>query len=381
MSAEARAGRVATWLLPPGAAYLGAQVLYWAAADRSGLDYLLVATHARWDSGIYVAIARRGYWLARCRPGPVNPAAHWCGSAAWFPLYPLGMRLLGALGVPLGRGGLLLAEASAFASLLLVWWLLQARPTATNLGCLALAAVFPGSIYDHALFPVSLATAASLLFLGLLARDRWAAAGAAGAVAAAAYQTGVLLAGVVPVWLLWRRRPGLLARLGQGAATAGLVAAGLLLVAGLQQAQLRHWDGFLLVEARYGTGLHNPAVTFAANATAPRRPGTASRLAGLPAPRDQFLLVTGILLLGAAATVAAGRPTPLEVVVLADSLLFWLAPLVAGGHVAQYRAQALLLPSVLLLRRLPAPVPAILAAAAAVVAWRMAGLFYHDVLI
>jgi len=68
--------------------------------------------------------------------------------------------------------------------------------------------------------------------------------------------------------------------------------------------------------------------------------------------------------------------------VLVYTVLFWLAPLVAGGHLAQYRVHALLTPSVLLLlRRLPAAVPAVLALLAAVVAWRMAGLFYHYVLI
>jgi hypothetical protein len=63
------------------------------------------------------------------------------------------------------------------------------------------------------------------------------------------------------------------------------------------------------------------------------------------------------------------------------TVLFWLAPLVAGGHLAQYRVHALLTPSVLLPRRLPAAVPAVVALLATVVAWRMAGLFYHYVLI
>jgi hypothetical protein len=65
-----------------------------------------------------------------------------------------------------------------------------ASPRPANLACLALAAVFPGSVYEHALFPVSLAVAAGMAFLGLAARRRWTAAGLAGAAAAAAYQPG-----------------------------------------------------------------------------------------------------------------------------------------------------------------------------------------------
>ena len=56
-------------------------------------------------------------------------------------------------------------------------------------------------------------------------------------------------------------------------------------------------------------------------------------------------------------------------------------PLVAGGHLAQYRVHALLTPAVLALRRLPAVVTGVLAVLAAVVAWRMASLFYQYVLI
>jgi hypothetical protein len=82
-----------------------------------------------------------------------------------------------------------------------------------------------------------------------------------------------------------------------------------------------------------------------------------------------------------AATVAARERTGLDLTFLVYTAIFWAAPLVAGGHLAQYRAQLMLLPSVVLLRRLPAAVPALLAVAAAAVAWKMAGLFYHYILI
>jgi hypothetical protein len=383
-----RSRRAVALAVPPLLAWLAAHALYWAAADHLGVDYLLVKTHARWDSGQYLNIARHGYVLRHCVPGPRSPftAADWCGSAGWFPLYPLGMRLLGRLGLPYQRGGLLLTELFALLALLLVWWLLEARVTLANLACLALAAVFPGSIYEHALFPVSLAAAGSLLFLALLARGRWTAAGIAGAVTAAAYQTGVLLAAVVPVWLLIARgRLGLNlpAALGRAAQTCVLVAAGLLAVMAMQQAEVGHWNGFLLVEANYRTGLHDPAVTLVRNAVPHPRPGVApsEALTGAPPVRYQFLLPTGIALVAVAATLAARERTRLDLAVLVYTVIFWVAPLVAGGHLAQYRAQLMLLPSVVLLRRLPAVVPVVLAVAAAAVAWKMAGLFYHYILI
>jgi hypothetical protein len=67
----------------------------YTAAARNGVDYLLVRTHARWDSGNYQNISRHGYQLLHCIPKPASPfaAADWCRTVAWFPLYPLGMRL------------------------------------------------------------------------------------------------------------------------------------------------------------------------------------------------------------------------------------------------------------------------------------------------
>ncbi len=158
---------------------------------------------------------------------------------------------------------------------------------------------------------------------------------------------------------------------------------GLLVVVGLQQAETGRWDG-LLVEAKYGTGLHNPADTFEKNAVRQAPPpgaDPARSLAGQVAPRDQFRLVTVVALVAVAAILTAGERTPLDLAVLVYVALSWLAPLVAGGHLAQYRVHALLTPAVLLLRRLPAVVPAVLAVLAGLVAWPMAGLFYRYVLI
>ena len=383
-----RWARAATSLIPPVVAWLAANVLYWAAADRGGYDYLLVRTHARWDSGSYLNIARRGYALTHCAPTATSPftTADWCGTAGWFPRYPLGMRLVGALGFGQPRAGLLLAELFALGSLGLLWWLLGSIPRPANLACLALAAVFPGSMYEHAIFPISLALAARLLYLALLAVGRCTAAGVAGAAAAAAYQPGILLIPLAPLWLLLEhRRLGLdpARALGRTVHVSALVLVGVLAVMGLQQAETGRWNGFLLVEAKYGTGLHNPATTFVNTVVRQAPPPGASgqSLAGQPAPRDQFRLVTIIVPVAVAATLTAGEQTPLELAVLLYTALFWLAPLVAGGHLAQYRMHALLTPSVLLPRRLPAAVAGILALLSALVAWQMAGLFHHYILI
>jgi len=55
-------------VVPPVLAWLAGHALYWAAAADNGFDYFLVRTHARWDSGNYLNIARHGYTLLRCVP-------------------------------------------------------------------------------------------------------------------------------------------------------------------------------------------------------------------------------------------------------------------------------------------------------------------------
>jgi hypothetical protein len=385
-----RRARWAALLVPPAVAYLAGNAFYWLVAHQVGLSYFLARTHARWDSGNYLRMAQDGYTLYHCRPTPRLPfnPADWCGTVGWFPLYSMGMRGLHGLGLTYGQAGLLLAELFGFGLLVVVWWLLGARPTVTTLSCLALAALFPGSIYYHALFPVSLAVFTTLLCLGLLARGRWLLAGIAGGLSAASYQSGVLLAVVVVLWMLvTQRHLGVVAWLGRAAATSGLICLGLLFVMGLQQLEVGRWNGFLLVEEKYGTGFNNPVDTIKKNVVPQPDPPHGPNYdpdRHLPkqwAPRHQFILVSAIVLLGVVATVVRGQITPMDWAILLYTLAFWISPVVVGGHLAQYRTHALLVPCVVLVRHLPRVVVPVLVVLAAGVGWEIAVLFYRGILI
>ena len=109
---------------------------------RAGYDFFLVRTPRPLGLG-QLSEDRR----ARLQPGPLRPqvgnpftAADWCGTVGWFPLYPLAMRLVGALGLGAPRAGLLLAELFALGSLGLVWWPLGASLRPAELAFLGLAA-------------------------------------------------------------------------------------------------------------------------------------------------------------------------------------------------------------------------------------------------
>jgi hypothetical protein len=159
--------------------------------------------------------------------------------------------------------------------------------------------------------------------------------------------------------------------------------AGALSVAGFgavllaQQLLLGHWNAWILT---YSKGL----------------PGVAHPLAALRAvvapvlsedlPRKtialQTLTVAGLLILGGTATtVTRSWKDPTRVWAAMAALLFWAFPLLAGRGVSLYRADALVLPIILLLVDLPVWVLLPLLFWFGVVAEAMGELFFRAYLV
>ena len=194
--------RALVWLAGVGAVVVLGRSGQWPLFDPSGVTApfgtvgdALVAPAARWDATWYLGIALDGY---------SEPTR-----TAFFPLYPLLVRIAGAPGAAVGddRAAYLLAgiavSLAAFAGALY----LVRRLAALELGEEAartttwLVALFPtafafSAVYTESLF---LATSAGSLYAGRLGRWRWA--GVAGLLAAATRSTGTLL--VVPLAILW----------------------------------------------------------------------------------------------------------------------------------------------------------------------------------
>jgi hypothetical protein len=149
---------------------------------------LLAAPFARWDSVWYLAIADGGYDDA--------------GREAFFPLYPLVVRLGGALvGSPLVAGALVSTGLLAIALVLLhrLVALDHDRDVARN--AVLVTALSPMSFFFSAVYSESLFLAVSVGAVYAARRERWAWAGALGALAAATRSAGVLL--LVPLLILY----------------------------------------------------------------------------------------------------------------------------------------------------------------------------------
>ncbi|MBV1848905.1 hypothetical protein [Catellatospora tritici] len=368
-----RQWRARAWeVLPPVVSYLVGHLLYTIAGWLVGEPYLPVDGRVRADSGLYALIASRGYDLFPCREDPAlaplfSPDA-WCGSAGWFPLYP---GLIKAITTITGLGeyeaGLLITEVCLLVTAALLWLLLRRAAVArgTALAVLALATVLPSGVYLHAVFPMSLAAALLLCCVLALHARRWALAGLLGAVVAAAYPVGILVAalGLGPVAVLWHRGELTWPRALRAALLAcGLPLLGLAVVFGVYQLTVGHWDAYLMIQRHYGNGFHNPITSLWQLATQPA-------VIPIPEPRPELLWVLhvftdaelywslGLVLLCVAATVLAARRrtlTPVDAGLALYALAMFVGPLVAGPGVSQYRSHTLLLPAVLLLRHLPA---------------------------
>lgn len=157
----------------------------------------LVAPFGRWDSVWFMSIAADGY------DGGAREA--------FFPLYPLLVRIAGA---PLGStliGGALASTALLGLALVLLHRLVcldHDRAVARN--AVLVTALVPMSFFFSAVYSESLFLALSIGAVYAARRERWAWAGALGLLAATTRSAGVLLLIPLAMIYLWDvRRPSL----------------------------------------------------------------------------------------------------------------------------------------------------------------------------
>lgn len=149
-------------LLAAGAWWVGRLVVGVAWAPTRDPFSFAFGDWTRVDSFNYLSIARHGSTFGYCARDSVARYFHqtYCGTAAWLPGYPLVVGTLHRTGLDLYRCAQLVSLVAFGAALFLVWWgwcreLSRRRAFLV----LCLVAVFPGAVYDFALFPLSLALA------------------------------------------------------------------------------------------------------------------------------------------------------------------------------------------------------------------------------
>jgi hypothetical protein len=164
-------------------------------APFSPFGDLLVGPTARWDSVWYLTIAQDGYG-----------DAHSHAQAAFYPLYPLLMRVVGwVVGSPL-VAGIVVSLACFLAALALLHKLAALELGERDArGTVLLVAFFPTAFFFSAVYTESLFLLVSVGAFLAARSGRWAWAGALGGLAALTRNSGVLL--LAPLVLLFLYGP------------------------------------------------------------------------------------------------------------------------------------------------------------------------------
>lgn len=168
------------------------------------LGDLLAAPAARWDASWYLVIAHYGY-----RP---DLGAFTASRDAFFPLYPLGLRAFGWLGVPLVLAGVAISMfAFAFAlyfihRLTTLEFARLGRPGGEVARLAVLVTAFaPMAFFFSAVYSEALYLALSVGLFYAARRGRWALVGVLAALAGATRSAGVVL--LLPALLLYAYGP------------------------------------------------------------------------------------------------------------------------------------------------------------------------------
>jgi hypothetical protein len=217
----------------------------------------------RTDSHAYISIAVRGTRLGRCgTPGfPENAVKrfahlHWCGTAGWLPGYPGIIRVVSWTGIALLDAALIISWLALAVAMFLVWlgWL-RGLPARRTLVVLLLFGIFPGSVYNFALFPTSVALACVVGSILAATRERFFTAVLLMIVAGLCYSSAWFAAGGLTLGLIVVALP-----LGPAVIVRrtlwGLAGLGSLLVlACYDQLAVGHLNAYFLYQNQGGQGL------------------------------------------------------------------------------------------------------------------------------
>ncbi|MDQ6655247.1 MAG: hypothetical protein M3Y80_05480 [Verrucomicrobiota bacterium] len=169
---------------------------------------------SRWDAGWYAGIAENGYQFTAGRPSNV----------AFFPIYPLSMRVVRALlashkGSAWMLAGIIVSNTALAVALIYLWLLVRLEfDEATARRAVLYLLVFPMTLFLSAVYSESVFLACAIASFYHARRQQWWLAGLLGACTALSRPTGVMIAvGLAAEYALqcewnWRKlRPDILA--------------------------------------------------------------------------------------------------------------------------------------------------------------------------
>ncbi len=303
----------------------------------------------------------------------------WCGNAGWFPAYPWLIRVVAYAGLDHTIVAVALSWLFDLSAIVLLWVILDRRTDTRAIAVLVFASFAPGLVYDYAAFPLSMLAFLTLLYLWLIKTERWFFAGLVVFALVLTYPTGFAAPLAVAIVLpITQRAVPLGKRWRRVGLAAGPAVVALALLPVVQQHETGHWDAYYLAQVNFGHSFIDPF-------------GHSWHAAGLllrlklftlaNAPYAQTLVVTFVVLCALLAVVFRWREVnSFERLVAVWMALTWLIPQVTSG-LSQYRSEAALLPTAILVVLLPRTLAVALIAATIAVAIPMEVLFLRNTLV
>lgn len=330
-----------------------AQLFLMLVLDFSNISYFDSDSWVRWDSGHYLKIASEGYNFFPCagKFGYPEDATEMCGNTGWFPAYPFLIKLLSYLFSDTAILAGYISKLFYILSLFMVTVISKIEKISLkNILFLLLAAFFFGFIYYHAVFPISMLLFFSLLGFYFFIKERLWLSSACCSIAALTYPTGFLLSFVFAfsflIGIIREARYKELLKCFIPLIGGGL---GVGLAFLIFHLQVGEWSAFIQVQSKYDHGFHNPIEnikslfsTFAYSSL------SLNRFIEL----QSILVIVGFLLLTLFFFVKKLYTNQLYLISYLYLCLFLIFPWAVGGNLSMYRAESLLLPSVLLLKEL-----------------------------
>jgi hypothetical protein len=243
--------------------FLVSKVIVFLIFYAFGCRRLWEGCFAHWDSGLYMSIAQEGHTLFDCNI-PNNP--EWCGNAGWSPLYPLLMRIVHEIThYSMEHSGGIVSTIFYFFYLKYMSYLLKIEKiNADAVISLFLCAFFPGFIYLHAVFPLSLCLFLMSALIFHLQKKDFFYCGIWAMLLSWSYASGLFI--LLPIAFYFF---GILIYEKRYAWKEGLkivlpVLVGLLMLTGYDYWATKHWDAIFLVQGKYNHGFYNLLYMFSA---------------------------------------------------------------------------------------------------------------------
>ena len=320
-----------------------------------------------------------------CASDPHYPYPdEWCGNCGWMPFYPFLIYILKLTGINTVLIGFLLSAVFHFLFIFLLYAvLLKSEFNFKSCMVLLAAAFFFGSIYYHAVFPVSMFLFFVLLMIKFVRENRITAASVSGGLAAFTYSSGIWLAAVMALFLVYQNRKSFSFELFKKILfSCLLIASGFMLVMLIHKISVGRWDAFFLVQHKYGHGINIPTKYISRNIAELFNTGINTNDFRI-ACQTSGTLVLMILILIMAVVKRNGtyQESSVYTFILIYVLVFYLMPLTMGKSISLYRAESLLLPGVLFIKDFPKWISIACVLALIIIAFHMNILFFKSILV